>query len=143
MEARAYQVDVSPPQASLPLCPYSPSSCPDGALGFLTVVLVHCAVGKQYFGFTSEQSYCPFEGQFKELQLLIIVPWTARRSNQSILKELKSEYLLEAEAEYSLDAEAEAPIFWSPVVKSIILGKEYIKVEYCHPAYLTSMQSTS
>ena len=23
------------------------------------------------------------------------------------------------------------------------LGKEYIKVAYCHPAYLTSMQSTS
>ena len=22
-------------------------------------------------------------------------------------------------------------------------GKEYIKAEYCHPAYLTSMQSTS
>ena len=24
-----------------------------------------------------------------------------------------------------------------------ILGKEYIKAVYCHPAYLTSMQSTS
>ena len=23
------------------------------------------------------------------------------------------------------------------------LGREYIKAEYCHPAYLTSMQSTS
>ena len=23
------------------------------------------------------------------------------------------------------------------------LGKEYIKAAYCHPAYLTSMQSTS
>ena len=23
------------------------------------------------------------------------------------------------------------------------LGKEYIKAKYCHPAYLTSMQSTS
>ena len=23
------------------------------------------------------------------------------------------------------------------------LGEEYIKAEYCHPAYLTSMQSTS
>ena len=23
------------------------------------------------------------------------------------------------------------------------LGKEYVKVVYCHPAYLTSMQSTS
>ena len=24
-----------------------------------------------------------------------------------------------------------------------ILGKEYVKVEYCHPPYLTYMQSTS
>ena len=24
-----------------------------------------------------------------------------------------------------------------------ILGKEYVKAVYCHPAYLTSMQSTS
>ena len=23
------------------------------------------------------------------------------------------------------------------------LGKEYVKIEYCHPAYLTYMQSTS
>ena len=23
------------------------------------------------------------------------------------------------------------------------LGKEYVKIVYCHPAYLTSMQSTS
>ena len=23
------------------------------------------------------------------------------------------------------------------------LGKEYVKIAYCHPAYLTSMQSTS
>ena len=38
------------------------------------------------------------------------VPWTARRSNQSILKEINPEYLL--------DAEAESPILWPPNVKS-------------------------
>ena len=40
---------------------------------------------------------------------LLRVPWTARRSNQSILKEINPEYSLEG-----LKAEAEAPILWSP-----------------------------
>ena len=44
------------------------------------------------------------------------VPWTARRSNQSILKEVSPEYSLEAE--YSVDAEAEAPILWPPDMKN-------------------------
>ena len=39
---------------------------------------------------------------------LLSVPWIARRSNQSILKEISPEY--------SLDAEA--PIFWPPDGKS-------------------------
>ena len=49
------------------------------------------------------------------------VPWAARRSNQSILKEINPEY--------SLDAEAEAPILWPPDAKAdslentLILGK--------------------
>ena len=47
---------------------------------------------------------------------LLRVSWTARRSNQSILKEVSPEYSLEAE--YSLDAEAEAPILWPPDVKN-------------------------
>ena len=38
---------------------------------------------------------------------LLRVPWTARRSNQSILKEISPEYLLG-----STDAKAEAPILW-------------------------------
>ena len=37
---------------------------------------------------------------------LLRVPWTARRSNQSILKKVSPEY--------SLDAAAETPILWSP-----------------------------
>ena len=40
---------------------------------------------------------------------LLRVPWTAKRSNQSILKEIKTEYTLEG-----LMAEAEAPILWPP-----------------------------
>ena len=39
---------------------------------------------------------------------LLRVPWTARRSNQSILKEISPEYSGRS------DVEAEAPILWSP-----------------------------
>ena len=40
------------------------------------------------------------------------VPWTARRSNQSILKEISPEYSLE-----ELVLELERPILWLPDVK--------------------------
>ena len=52
------------------------------------------------------------------------VPWTARRSNQTILKEINPEYLLEG-----LMAEAEAQYFGHPIhraisfKKTLILGK--------------------
>ena len=46
------------------------------------------------------------------------VPWTARRSNQSILKEISPEYSLEAEAE------AETPKLWPPDGKSWLIGKD-------------------
>ena len=39
------------------------------------------------------------------------VPWTARRSDQSILMEINPDYLLEA------------PIHWPPDVKSQLIGK--------------------
>ena len=41
------------------------------------------------------------------------VPWTARRSNQSILKEISPGCSLER-----TDAEAETPILWPPHEKS-------------------------
>ena len=44
------------------------------------------------------------------------VPWTARRSSQSVLKEVN--------AEYSLDAEAEVPILWPPDAKSQLIRKD-------------------
>ena len=47
------------------------------------------------------------------------VPWTARRSNQSILKEINPEYSLE-----ELVAEAEAPILWPPDAKNQLIGKD-------------------
>ena len=53
------------------------------------------------------------------IRRLFRVPWTARRSNQSILKESNPECSLEG-----LDAEAETPILWPPDAKSQLLGKD-------------------
>ena len=44
---------------------------------------------------------------------LLRVPWTTRRSNQFILKEISSEYSLDG-----ADAEAEAPILCLPAAKN-------------------------
>ena len=44
---------------------------------------------------------------------LLRVPWTARRSNQSILKEISPEYSLEG-----LMLKAETPILWPPNAKN-------------------------
>ena len=46
-------------------------------------------------------------------------PWSARTSNQFILKEINPEYLLEG-----ADAEAEAPILWPPDAKSWLIRKD-------------------
>ena len=50
---------------------------------------------------------------------LLRVPWTTRRSNQSILKEISPEYFIGR-----TDAEAEAPILWPPDVKNWLNGKD-------------------
>ena len=47
---------------------------------------------------------------------LLRVPWTARSSNQFILKGISPEY--------SLEAEAETPILWPPDGKCWIIGKD-------------------
>ena len=44
---------------------------------------------------------------------LLRIPWTARRSNQSILKEISPEYSLEG-----LMLKLKLPILWSPNVKN-------------------------
>ena len=49
---------------------------------------------------------------------LLRVPWTAGRSNQSILKEFSPEFIGRT------DAEAESPILWSPDVKNSLTGKD-------------------
>ena len=45
---------------------------------------------------------------------LLRVPWTARRSNQSILKEIIGR----------TDAEAETPILWPPDMKNWLIGED-------------------
>ena len=45
------------------------------------------------------------------------VPWTARRSNQSILKEISPGFIGKT------DVEAETPILWPPDAKSLLIGK--------------------
>ena len=50
---------------------------------------------------------------------LLRFPWTARRSNQSILKEISPEYSFEG-----TDVEAEAPILWPPDAKNLFIGKD-------------------
>ena len=49
---------------------------------------------------------------------LLRVPWTARRSNQLILKDINPEYSQERLAE------AEAPVLWPSDVKSQLTGKD-------------------
>ena len=52
------------------------------------------------------------------LRRLLRVPWTARRSNQSILKEISPQYSLE-----KWYAEVETPILWPPDAKSWLIRK--------------------
>ena len=50
---------------------------------------------------------------------LLRVPWTARKSNQSILKEISSEYSLEG-----LMLKLKLPILWPSDVKNPLIGKD-------------------
>ena len=49
---------------------------------------------------------------------LLRVPWTAGRSNQSILKKIN------LNIHWKDDAEVETPIFWTPDVKNWLIGKD-------------------
>ena len=54
---------------------------------------------------------------------LLKVPWTTRKSNQSIRKEISPEYSLEGLI-FTGRTEAETPVLWPPDVKSQLTGKE-------------------
>ena len=64
---------------------------------------------------TMKNAECPKIDVFELwcLRRLLRVPWTAEKSNQSILKGIFPEYSLEG-----LMAEAEAPILWPPDEKN-------------------------
>ena len=51
---------------------------------------------------------------------LLRVPWTARRSNQSVLKEIDQSWVFIGRT----DAEAETPILWPLDVKNWLIGKD-------------------
>ena len=51
---------------------------------------------------------------------LLRVPWTARRSNQSILKEISQSWVFSGRN----DSKAETPVLWPPHEKRWLLGKD-------------------
>ena len=59
---------------------------------------------------------------------LFRVPWRARRSNQSILKEINPEYSIRT------DVKAESPILWPPDMKSLLIRKDPDAGEDCGQA---------
>ena len=70
---------------------------------------------------TAQQGTSKLLDLLSEVNLrLLRVPWIARRSNQSILKESSPEYSLEGRT----DAKGEAPILWPPDAKSGLVGKD-------------------
>ena len=67
----------------------------------------HCLlIGRELGGIDAFELWC--------WRRLLRVPWTARRSNQSILKDFFGRN----------DAKAETPILWPPHVKSWFIGKD-------------------
>ena len=78
--------------------------------------MVFLVVMYGYESWTVKKAECRRIDAF-ELQCwrrLLRVPWTARRSNQSILKEISPEYSFIGR----VDAEAETPVLWLPHAKS-------------------------
>ena len=54
-----------------------------------------------------------------EKTLGVQIPWTPRRSNQSVLKEINPEYSLEG-----LMLKLKLPILWPPDAKNSLTGKD-------------------
>ena len=52
---------------------------------------------------------------------LLRIPWTARRSNQSILKEISPDFFFQI---FIGRPDSEAPILWPPDVTSQVIGKD-------------------
>ena len=80
----------------------------------LVKAMVFPVVVYGYESWTIKKSECQRFGAFELWcwRRLLRVPWTARRSNQFIPKEISPEYSLKT------DAEAETPILWPPDAKN-------------------------
>ena len=72
-----------------------------------------------------KESWAPKNGCFWTvvLERLLRVPWTARRSNQSILKEISPEYSLE---KLMLKLQHTFSILWPPDAKNWLTGKDLV-----------------
>ena len=56
---------------------------------------------------------------------LLRVPWTARRPNQFIFKEINPEYSFRVRSGFrKTDAETETPVLWPPDAKNRLIGKD-------------------
>ena len=84
--------------------------------GVFPVVMYRCE------SLTIKKSKCQRIDAFKlwSLRRLLRVPWTARRSNQFILKEISPECSFIVRT----DVEAETPILWPPDEKSWLIWKD-------------------
>ena len=110
------------------------------------MLLYQQSLYSQSFGFSSnhvwtiKKAECPKIDAFKlwRWRRLLRVPWTARKSKQSILKEINPQYSLEG-----LMLKLKLQNFGHLMRRTDSLEKEYVKAVYCHHAYLTYMQSTS
>ena len=69
--------------------------------------------------FDHKESWALKNWCFWTVMLKNTIPWTARRSNQSILKEISPEYSLEG-----LMLKLKLPILWPPDAKNWLIGKE-------------------
>ena len=87
----------------------------------LIKAMVFPAVMYGYASWTIKKSECWRIDAFElwAWRKFLRVPWTARRSNQSILKEISPEYSLEG-----LMLKAEAPVLWTPDVKNWLIRKD-------------------
>ena len=92
------------------------NSCNQGGLWWSSFCWILCS-----HGWTVKKAECRRIDAFELWcwRRLLRVPWTARRSNQSILKEISSEYSLEG-----LLLKLETPILWPPEAKNWLIWKD-------------------
>ena len=112
----AYKSRVGVPRFSL-MAPWSPGTLAPFSFYF---TLLYSTIHVQMWEFTIKKTEHQRVDAFKLWcwRRLLRVPWTARRSNQSILKEISPDYSLEGPM-LKLSSN-----IWPPDVKSQLIGKD-------------------